>query len=199
MCFCIDCHKKRGDDEVYERGGRPYELPLLYSAYTIKKFDSDREAQKICSNWVNSYHATTLANMEMIAKDGFVLKKPGEKTWDGKVIQMRTDDRRIIKPHNRENDYTGETFWFDPVQVFTTPSLRYAERYVAQKDVDKGFCVLLQCRQKPDSFKIGPESIGAFDDNEKICPTFHNKELEFMTTENLTSLIVTRVLIRYLN
>ena len=82
--------------------------------------------------------------------------------------------------------------------MFTTPSIRYAERYVERKDVAEGFCVILQCRQKPGSFEIGPETIGAYAKNEAICPHFPNKELEFMTTKNKSDLIVTRVLIRYL-
>ena len=45
ICFCLDCHKRRGDGEVYMRGGRPYELPLLYSAYTINRFDDVYDAR----------------------------------------------------------------------------------------------------------------------------------------------------------
>ena len=111
---------------------------------------------------------------------------------------MRIDDGRILTAHQRKNPYTGTSSLFDPIQVFTTPSLRYAERFFERKDVAEGFCVILQCRQKPGSFEIGPETIGAYARNEAICPNFPNKELEFMTKNNLSDLIVTRVLIWYL-
>ena len=38
MCYCLTCHEKRGDKEVYTRGSPPkdYALPVGWSRFALK-------------------------------------------------------------------------------------------------------------------------------------------------------------------
>jgi hypothetical protein len=81
--------------------------------------------------------------LKSIAKNKFVLLKPGDKADDGTVVKIRVADGRITRNHMRENPYTGEKKLFSPIRVFTTPAIEYAERYISKKDMQDGFCILL--------------------------------------------------------
>ena len=83
-----------------------YQLPLLYSAYAIKSFEDNEEARKICSDWINAYHATSLSNLLKIAKCNFQLRKPGSTSADGEKIWLRVNDGRITTNSMRNNPYT---------------------------------------------------------------------------------------------
>lgn len=197
ICFCWDCHSKRGDGEVYKRGGEPYQLPLLYSAYVVGKFKDDAEQQEKCANWVNAYHATSLKNLCSIARDGFKLRKPGDTCDDGTEVKIRIDDGRWLEDKEQTNPYTDEKYNFKVKRVYATPSIEYAERYIGLEDMQSGFCVVIQMRLKPGSYEVGPETVGAFERKEKISPHHDNGKIEFMI-DNTDDMVVTRILIRYL-
>lgn len=38
MCYCIKCHKKRNDKDVYHRGKplKPYEIPIGFAGFSVK-------------------------------------------------------------------------------------------------------------------------------------------------------------------
>jgi hypothetical protein len=91
----------------------------------------------------------------------------------------------ITGAFDRKNLYTGKQEKFDPVQIFTSPSIKYC----AYRDIycdrtefkGRQYQVAFQLRQRPDSYSIGQETVGAEERGETIDPLFKNNELEYYT------------------
>eukprot|EP00058_Branchiostoma_floridae_P014448 XP_002599936.1 hypothetical protein BRAFLDRAFT_74060 [Branchiostoma floridae] len=79
---------------------------------------------------------------------------------------------------------------FDTKQVFVTPSIVYAglDAYASPKKFEDGDKVYkaraaFQLCIRPDSYEVGPETVGAKGKGETIDPLFSNNELEWSTKE----------------
>ena len=93
---------------------------------------------------------------------------------DGKKLQIRA------------GHIPGEYYYF------TTPTIRYAaldcytHTYDFRSPVNGRrykIRVALQCKQKPDSFTIQPETVGATKRKEIICPHISNDQMEWKTDQ----------------
>lgn len=191
-CFCESCHKKSGDKVLYTRGDPSfrYVLPVGWMRLGLKVHEGFAESNDIYRKWHVSYHGTTANNIEPIFRGGLQLLKPGDVALGGTAIGIRPG--HIPKPVRRMNLYTGLEEEFDINQIFTSPSIRYSSHpaYAKQFVVDHphrsgvriGLRFVFQCRQRPGSYKIGQETVGAR--ITKLDPHFDNKELEWYTKEN---------------
>ena len=94
-CFCLDCHQDRRDYDVIKKEDQIYQLPIFYSAFAVKLTHGKEKTEEILKNWVTAYHGTSLENLRIIAKNGFILRKPGDKNGDGSVVKIRKDAGRI--------------------------------------------------------------------------------------------------------
>lgn len=192
MCFCEFCHKKTGNRTLYTHGDPPsrYVLPMGWMRLGLKVHEGFAESNDIFRKWHISYHGTTANNLEPIFRGGLQLLKPGDVALGGIAICIRSG--HILKPIRRINLYTNLEENFDINQIFTSPSIRYSSHpvYAQQFVVDHprrpgvrlGMRFVFQCRQRPNSYKIGQETVGAR--NTQLDPHFANKELEWYTKEN---------------
>ncbi|CAF1317998.1 unnamed protein product [Adineta ricciae] len=192
MCFCESCHRKSGNKVLYSRGDPPsrYVLPVGWMRLGLKVHEGFAESNDIFRKWHASYHGTTASNLEPIFRGGLQLLKPGDVALGGTSIGVRSG--HIPKMVHRKNLYTDSDEEFDINQVFTSPSIRYsshpayAQQFIVnhphRSGVRIGMRFVFQCRQRPGSYKIGQETVGARD--LKLDPHFDNKELEWYTKEN---------------
>ena len=98
----------------------------------------------------------------------------------------------------RTNRSTGQEEEFDPVQIFTSPSIHYCaygDVYCDRTEF-KGdqYQVAFQLWQQPESYNVGQETLGAERKGEMIDPLFSNRELEYYTRKGVHRLY--RLLVR---
>ena len=108
---------------------------------------------------------------------------PGEVTASGHKLPIRPG--HIQGKQDRKNLFTGQQEEFDPVQIFTSPSIyycAYGDVYCDRTEF-KGhqYQVAFQLWQRPDSYNVGQETVGATRKGETIDPLFSNNELEYYT------------------
>mmetsp|Transcript_40285 Transcript_40285/g.49697 ORF Transcript_40285/g.49697 Transcript_40285/m.49697 type:complete len:368 (+) Transcript_40285:41-1144(+) len=204
-CFCINCHKKRKDKEVYNRGNpsRPYNLPIGWIRLALPITNQAKiDHYDIYKKWNVSFHGTKHASISRIAKSGFIFLKPGDYNVDGEQIAFRSKTEhgicRIEGGFERKNEFTGEQEMFDPDSIFTSQTIKYAglPQYATPKKLTyKGQKLLcqfaFQLRQKNGDYTIGQTTSGT-----KNCdPNVSWKEYEYYTKNNF-SIIVTGLLIK---
>jgi len=204
-CFCINCHKKRKDKEVYNRGNpsRPYNLPIGWIRLALPITNQAKiDHYDIYKKWNVSFHGTKHASISSIVKSGFIFLKPGDYTVDGEQIAFRSKTEhgicRIEGAYERKNEFTGKKEMFDPESIFTSQTIKYAglPQYATPKKLKyKGQKLLcqfaFQLRQKNGDYTIGQTTSGT-----KDCdPNVSWKEYEYYTKNNF-SIIVTGLLIK---
>jgi len=198
-CFCEACHRTRGDSDTYTRGSPPakYAIPVGWARLGLTVPEGFAEAHGVFRNWHVSYHGTVALNLEPIFSGNLVLLKPGDIAFGGGSIGVRGG--HVLKKFVRLNKHTGAKEMFDPNQIFTSPSVRYAShdayapRFIIShpnkkhKKLAVRFC--FQCRQRPGSYKTGQETVGAEAQGKQLDPHFNNNELERYTQESVGLLL----------
>ena len=164
LCFCNYCHRKRNDKLVYSRGKPPkrYVLLIGWCRFVISMNEGLATTNRVFKEWHVSYHGTKKQCVTSIFSHGCLLKA-GDVAMDGKLIEIPKG--HIQESFLRENEYTGERERFNPKQSFTSPSIKYASHKAYAKPYEQGIngsidkCYqiqfVFQCRQKPDSYKVG--------------------------------------------
>ena len=203
-CFCSSCHTQRGDAASYSRGDPPatYAMPVGFSRLGIDVPKAFSEEHNVFKMWHVSYHGTRSDSLVPIFKGGLRLLKAGDVKLGGEAIEI--PHGHITRAFKRVNAFTGEEELFDPTQLlFTSPSARYAAhpayaRKMITKHPDKpsrqiSMQFVFQVRQRPGSYKIGQETVGARET--KLDPLFENNELERYTQEQV-GILISGLLIR---
>lgn len=196
------CVKEKGLSSSFEVGipKRRYASPSGFVRFGLKINLAVAAVHNIFKNWHVTYHGTTFPNLKPIFDGGLVLLKPGDKKLGGKDLELATG--HVSRCFLRHNLFTGKMETFDPNQVFTTPSSRYASHpaYAREHTVDNplksgqvSLRFIFECRQRPGSYDIGQETVGARDI--VLDPLFRNSELEFYTKEN-SAIVITALLIQ---
>jgi hypothetical protein len=152
-------------------GGYPYVIPRGWTRLGIYVDEPFAEVHKVWKTWVNCYHGTTIESAKSIVKHRQLLL-PCDVTMNGIKLEIR-------EGHIPKQSY-----------IFTTPTIKYAaldcyaetNLFTLPKD---GNCytikVVLQCKQKPGSFVVQPETVGARRENRTICSEISNDEIEWKT------------------
>eukprot|EP00054_Salpingoeca_dolichothecata_P029899 m.238554 g.238554 ORF g.238554 m.238554 type:complete len:120 (-) comp26567_c0_seq1:84-443(-) len=104
----------------------------------------------------------------------------------------------VRAPYRRTNAETGKQEEFDPVQIFTSPSIVYASnpKYYARVDAG-GFQVVFQMLQMPRSYGIGQQTFGKMADVSEIDTQIPNRQLEYYALSS-DSMCIMGVLLRKL-
>eukprot|EP01043_Picozoa_sp_COSAG02_P059880 COSAG02_NODE_7712_length_2878_cov_26.479309_2_plen_464_part_00 len=182
ICYCHDhCADRHPDLET--RGGKKYGLPKGWCGLGLA-IDSNRfRRNNIFDEWVVAFHGTKKKTAEVVLTSKWELLMPDEVTESGYKIPIRIG--HFENKLERHNDFTGKKELFDPTQVFTSPSIKYCSYKNVYCDYTKfegrDFQVAFQLRQKPNSYSIGQETVGAERSGDTIDPLFDNKELEYYT------------------
>ncbi len=169
-CYCIQCYKP-SEPDTYSVGGHKYVIPRSWTRFGVYVDEPFAKHHNVWKTWANCYHGTGIENAKSIVEHRQLLL-PRDMTLDGKKLQIR------------EGHIPGEYYFF------TTPTIRYAALdYYAHTYNFKSSTnnkrykikVVLQCKQKSDSFIVQPETVGARARREKLCPHVSNDEMEWKT------------------
>jgi hypothetical protein len=109
---------------------------------------------------------------------------PGDKLIDGTKLGIRPGhipDQKFI--------YTSPTIAYSSGPVYS-PTYDF---HSTENDADYQAQIVLQCRQMPETFETGPETIGA---TGEICPHIPNSEIEYFTDRRST-LLAYGLLVRF--
>ena len=171
-CYCEKCYSLSRKDFLIE-GGSKYVIPRGWVRFGLYVDDAQAEVENIWNKWVVSYHGTTPhAEESIIEHHQFLL--PGDQCIDGHVIQIR--DGHIP---GKFQVYTSPTIAYSGTDVYS-PSIPFRSR--------SGQCyrakIALQCRQKPGTYKVQAETIGA--NERRLCPIIPNNEIEYFTEVRLS-------------
>ncbi|XP_035662162.1 uncharacterized protein LOC118406328 [Branchiostoma floridae] len=184
MCFCETCHTGRRDSATHSRGNpkRKYAVPVGWGRFglILNKVSEDKEVN-VFTNWHRAYHGTVPGVIKKILQTSQLLM-PGDTALGGTQLAEREghfNDKR--KPEG-----------FDTKQVYLSPSILYSGDDIYAhptwfKDPHDGkqykARVVFQVCVRPNSYKVGPETIGARREGRTIDPLFSNNELEWSTKE----------------
>ncbi|XP_078663714.1 uncharacterized protein LOC144906894 [Branchiostoma floridae x Branchiostoma belcheri] len=182
-CFCEACHKARGDKDSYSRGEpeKTYAMPVGWTRFGLSLNPTFKDSElNVFDNWHRAYHGTHPDAVKKILQNSSQLLMPGDVALGGRKLGEREGH---FNP-------TSKPEGFDTAQVFVTPSIVYAglDAYASpQRFEDDGKVykarVAFQLCIRPNSYTIGPETVGARSMGETIDPLFSNDELEWSTKE----------------
>lgn len=163
---------------------RPWNPSLLNrtSSKGSYPYPSVGMARRLLNDIVTFHGTSRAAAISIITNRQFCL--PGDKLLDGTVL-------RIPKEHIP-----------DQLFIFTSPTIAYSSSPVYSPSYS--FCssyddktyeaqIVLQCRQKPNSFRVQGETIGLGE--RQVCPFISNETMEYFT-DIRSSLVAYGLLIR---
>lgn len=192
-CFCRDCHKLRGDQLVYQRGGQPYAVPISFARVGVKPSKTHSIIERGMKDWNVCFHGTKHDYLGDIILQGQLLA-PGSTLHNGKTIAVR--EGHIKGTSERVNEHTGKKEMFNPTnKVFFSPSVKYCTNKVYANVFyceEKSYRFALQLRIQPNTYAIGQQTIRA---SEQIDQHFPNKSIEWYT-EQLHTHFFTGILIQ---
>lgn len=165
-CYCNTCYPSEAPD-TFDVGGQTYLVPRGYTRIGVRIEEAYAKHLNIWEKWLNCYHGTSIKSAKSIIEHRQLLL-PGEETMDGKKISIR------------EGHIPKEIFFFTTPSIHYASHNAYASSYEFKSPSDEEYYnikVVLQCKQKPDSFVVQPETVGQ--GKKRICPVFGNHEMEW--------------------
>jgi len=182
-CYCSRCYKDSWKDVLDAGEGGKYVIPRGWVRLGLQIDPVIMKTQDIWNKWIVTFHGTTkIAAQSIIAHRQFCM--PGDTLIDGTKLGIRPGhipDQMFI--------YTSPTIAYSSGPVYS-PTYDF---HSTENDADYQAQIVLQCRQKPKTFKTGPETIGATD---VICPHIPNSEIEYFT-DRRGSLLAYGLLVRF--
>lgn len=181
-CYCSTCYPS-GLKDTYVVGGKTYVVPRGYTRIGVRIDEVYAEHLNIWKTWANCYHGTSIKSAKSIIEHRSLLL-PGEQKMDGKDIAIRP------------GHIPGENFFFTTPAINYASLSTYATSYDFKSPIDKKdyyITVVLQCKQKPDSFTVQRETVGAA--RKRICPFIKNEEIEWKSKQR-SSIIPYGILLR---
>jgi hypothetical protein len=181
-CYCSRCYKESWND-VIAAGDSKYVIPRGWVRLGLLVDPVIAKAHDIWNKWIVTYHGTTkIAAESIIAHRQFCM--PGDVLIDGTQLAIRPGhipDQNFV--------YTSPTIAYSsgPVYspVYNFHSTENNSNYEAQ--------IVLHCRQMPNTFQVGPETIGA---KGQICSHIPNSEIEYFTNRRGT-IVAYGLLVRF--
>lgn len=171
-CFCTACYGYNLSD-VKNVADSSYVIPRGWVRMGLNVNEALQETENIWEKWLISFHGTRISAAESILRhSGFL--QPGDVLMDGE---------RLSTPSNH---IPNQNF------IFTSPTINYCSKYYCTTYIFNSNLtnsqyevkVVFQCRQKPGSFKVRPETVGA--GNQQICRYTRNDQLEYYTERRNT-------------
>lgn len=167
-CYCKFCYPADLAD-TYFVGGHTYVVPRGWTRFGVHVDEVIAKHYNIWESWANCYHGTSISSAKSVIEHRQLLL-PGEETLDGKTISIRS------------GHIAGEVFFF------TTPTIKYAElpcyasnyTFTATDKKKYKVKVVLQCKQKPNSITVQPETVRA---TKPICRFISNDKVEWKTRQ----------------
>ena len=167
-CFCSQCYDVSSKD-VIEAGGENYVIPRGFVRFGLFVDPVFSDRHDIWKKWIVTFHGTNKIGAEsVIVNRQFCL--PGDRLIDGSILGIR--EGHIP---GKQHIYTSPTIAYSSSPVYSP-----AYEFVSQRDQKKYEAqIVLQCRQKPGSFKVQRETIGLGE--KRICRFVPNEKMEYFT------------------
>jgi hypothetical protein len=167
-CYCSSCYLNTYKNVIVV-GKASYVIPRNFTRFGLTVDRLFTESHDVWYDWIVTYHGTHLvAAQSIITNRQFCL--PGDRLIDGSILGIRAG-------HIPDQKF-----------VFTSPTIAYSSSPIyspmqsfLSSETNKQYYVqvVLQCRQKPNSFKVQKETIGARE--RRLCPFIPNERIEYFT------------------
>eukprot|EP01084_Bolivina_argentea_P283826 486207_1 len=188
-CFCNKCHSNRGDAKYYWRGNpkKKYALPIGWVRVGLKVNEGKCMINNVWKDWHVAFHGCSKQSVWEIFRSGLHLLKAGDQSIDGNRLGVKSG--HIGNSFERYNRYIQQMEYFDPKQIFVSPSIRYTSHNVYSpsfyvKEFKGNVKCSFQLRIRPGSYGIGQETLN-MNGHKRIDYNFNNDELEWYTKENV--------------
>ncbi|CAF3603913.1 unnamed protein product [Rotaria sp. Silwood1] len=168
-CYCSNCYLNSWDNTLVEAGSL-YVIPRGWCRFGLQVDKVRADVDHIWRDWIVTYHGTSQeAAHSIVAHRQFLI--PGDKRIDGEKIA-------ILPGHIKEkyHIYTSPTIAYSGNACYC-PLTRFRSK-ITNKLYNAR--IVIQCRQKPGTFDVQQETIGA--GNRRICPFIPNSQVEIFTT-----------------
>jgi hypothetical protein len=167
-CYCSNCYPA-GYPNVTLAGDAEYVIPRGWMRLGLHVDKALAEQHDIWNDWIVTFHGTTeIAAQSILSHRQFCL--PGDRLIDGTVLGIRPGhipDKKYI--------YTSPTIAYSSLPVYSPTNSFRSSKFKRVYDVQ----IVFQCRQKPKTFTIQGETIGA--DSNRICRYVPNNKVEYYT------------------
>lgn len=169
-CYCENCYLPRWPDTIPNDGPQPYVVPRGWVRFGLK-VPPQAFAKDVFRSWCVSFHGARWDVAKAIVENGDFLM-PGDTLPDGTVLASRNCAGRT----DRLN-YTSPTINYAGLRFYAKPA--------ALENLH--FQVVLQCRQKPGSFRIQAETMNFRQQGRHdLCPHVSAEEVEWVTEQRKT-------------
>ena len=167
-CYCHDCYSEDKPD-VVQAAGASYVIPRGWVRLGLYIDAALETSQNIWDEWIVTFHGTsTTAAQSILQTRQFCL--PGDVLIDGTRLGIRPGhipDKRHI--------YTSPSIAYSSLPVYSSAYAFHSS--ITNEDHEAQ--IALQCRQKPGTFKVQGETIGA--KSKRICSFIPNEKIEYFT------------------
>lgn len=181
-CYCPNCYKKEWYN-VIDAGDAKYVIPRGWVRVGLQTDIAFVKAHDVFDKWIVTFHGTSkIAAQSIIAHRQFCM--PGDTLIDGTQLKIRPGHIP-----NMNFVYTSPTIAYSSGPAYSPVYDFYSKANNAKYEVQ----IVLQCRQMPNSFQIGPETIGA---KGEICPHIPNSKIEYFTARRGT-IVAYGLLVRF--
>lgn len=180
VCLCESCRAVNGHSD------EPDILPAGWVCFKLRCGGLQAKALGAL-DWDLAFHSTASEALPKVLVTGRLVK-PGDRVaaLDGQAVGIRADTGRIRKPFFRRNRHTGQKEWFDPCQIFLSPSIRYCclphyakpESFTGPSGIKYAARIVLQVRLRPGTYAVGHQTVGA---TTSIDPRISNDSIEYYT------------------
>lgn len=181
-CYCNRCYKDDYKDTV-QAGDDIYVIPRGWVRLGLQIDPVLAKTQDIWNKWIVTFHGTTLVAIKSILTHR-TFCWPGDTLVDGTKLKIRP------------GHIPGQNHVYTSPTIAYSSSLAYAPVYkFRSKENDQTYEVqlVLQCRQKPGTYQVGKETIGA---TSEICPHIPNSRIEYYT-DRRGSIVTYGLLVRF--
>lgn len=171
-CYCSHCYKDSWKD-VIDAGEGKYVIPRGWVRLGLHIDSALCAAHDIWNKYIVTFHGTTkLAAQSILHHRQFC--HPGDVLLDGTKLRIREGHIPGMM-----YVYTSPTIAYSSSPIYSQVYNFHSNKNNANYEVQ----MVLQCRQMPDSFEIGPETIAA---KTQICPHIPNSKIEYFTNRRAT-------------
>ncbi|UJR32322.1 hypothetical protein I4U23_019786 [Adineta vaga] len=181
-CYCIRCYPASLKD-VSIAGNAQYVIPRGWTRIGLHVDSVISQQQNIWEEWVVTFHGTTIEAAKLIL-DHRQFCLPGDTLMDGTVLGIR--DGHIP---DKKHIYTSPTIAYSSLPYYS----KTYDFYSSDTFQNYGVQIVLQCRQKANSFQVQGETVGA--GIKRLCPHTPNDEIEYFT-EIRQSIIIYGLLLK---
>ncbi|CAF4119094.1 unnamed protein product [Adineta steineri] len=167
-CYCNNCYPTTCAN-VTDAGGQIYVIPRGWARIGLHVDTVTVGLNDIWNKWIVTFHGTTVNAAESILRHRqFCL--PGDILINGN--QLGICDGHIP---NKNHIYTSPTIAYSSLPMYS----KKCDFTSLNDNCDYKVQIVLQCRQKPGSYRVQGETIRA--GTTRLCPFIPNSEVEYFT------------------